>query len=124
MEKPAINQVKALELIRQGADLSTYQVEFDPVKIEALDAILLGKNGIEVPHDLIYYKEEEIGSEDDPNMSAEDLSGRRLLRVLQAEIPLEEEIHEWLKKEGIDADRLLANLLRNFYENRQFLSRE
>ena len=74
MKKVIINQTEAIQLLKEKADLSHYEIEFDEVPIEALDVILLGKNGILVPEALIYYNEEAIDFSDDPDLTEEDLA--------------------------------------------------
>ncbi len=49
MEKKIINQHKAIKLLEAGADISAYKVVFNEEKVEALQAILLEKNKINVP---------------------------------------------------------------------------
>jgi len=44
MGKKVISQKEAIKLLEAGEDISAYSVEFNDDKIEALQAILLGKN--------------------------------------------------------------------------------
>jgi hypothetical protein len=74
MEKIIINQAEAIQLLKENTDLSNYEIEFDEAPIEALDVILLGKNGISVPESLIYYDDEDIDFSDDPDLTEEDLA--------------------------------------------------
>ena len=43
MEPESINQKAAIELLKQGKNISSYKISFDKTKIEALDVILLVK---------------------------------------------------------------------------------
>ena len=65
MQKIIINQSEAIQLLKEKADLSDYEIQFDDAPVEALDAILLGKNGILVPEALIHYEDEAINFSDD-----------------------------------------------------------
>lgn len=50
-----IDQKRAIKKLKNGDDISVYDIYFDGEKIEKSDADLLCKNNIEVPEDLIYY---------------------------------------------------------------------
>jgi hypothetical protein len=61
-----------MKLLKAGEDISTYTVVFNNAKVEALEAIFLGKNQIEVPEELIYFNDHAIDFSDDPDLTAED----------------------------------------------------
>ncbi|MEZ5041942.1 MAG: hypothetical protein R2828_18745 [Saprospiraceae bacterium] len=117
MEPESINQKAAIELLKQGKNISSYKISFDKTKIEALDVILLGKNGIVVPEALIYYNDDQIDFEDDPDITEDDLKAGKLIRVINADIPIDEEISDWIKEEKINVNNLLSNLIKSFYQN-------
>lgn len=117
MEKIIINQAEAIQLLKENTDLSNYEIEFDEAPIEALDVILLGKNGISVPESLIYYDDEDIDFSDDPDLTEEDLASGKIKWLVQTELALDEEIKDWVKKEKINLPELLSNLLTDFYQN-------
>lgn len=83
-----INQTQAIQLLKENADLSNYEVQFDDAPLEALDAILLGKNDISVPEALIYYNDEDIDFSDDPDLMEEDLASGKINWVVQVELLL------------------------------------
>ncbi|MDO9040421.1 MAG: hypothetical protein Q7U65_03510 [Bacteroidota bacterium] len=72
MENKIINQHDAIKLIETGEDISAYQVVFNQEKIEALQAILLGRNKIEVPSELIFYDDAVTDFSDDPDITDKD----------------------------------------------------
>lgn len=117
MTAQIINQKKAIELLKKGEQLSAYQVRFDEEMVEALDALLLRKNGIALPDDLVYYDDSDIDFEDDADLTSADLSNGRLIRILKAEIPVDNEVADWVQKRHININTLLANLMTDFYRN-------
>ncbi|MBK6902259.1 MAG: hypothetical protein IPH04_05410 [Saprospirales bacterium] len=117
MKKTIINQVDAIALLKEKKNLSGYKVSFDSTPVEALDAILLGKNGFIVPSNLIWYDEDSIDYSDDPALTDEDLKTGKIKWIQKVEIPLHNDIRAWIKKERIDLSELLENLLTDFYKN-------
>jgi len=121
MQKVIINQTEAIQLLKEKADLSEYEIQLDAVPVEALDTILLGKNGISVPESLIYYEDEAIDFSDDPDLTDEDLASGKIKWLVHTELALDEEIRDWVKKENINLSELLSNMVTNFYQNVQSL---
>ena len=124
MEKVIINQSEAIQLLKEKADLSDYEIQFNDAPIEALDAILLGKNGIAVPKSLIYYDDETIDFSDDADLTDEDLASGKIKWLVQTELALDDEIKDWVKKEKINLPELLSNLLTDFYQNVRTLRKD
>lgn len=116
MKSKIINQKEAIQLLESGNDISEYKVIFNEEKIEALHAILLGKNKIEVPEELIYYDDDAIDFSDDPDITTEDLESGNIVWNIKASLPVDKELKDWIIKEKIDVDKLLMKLMRNFYE--------
>jgi hypothetical protein len=116
MEYKNINQHEALKLLEAGEDISTYKIVFSEEKVEALSAILLGKNNINVPEELIYYNDSVIDFSDDPDITEEDFETGKLVWNIKTSLPVDKEIKDWITKEKIDVDKLLLKLMRNFYE--------
>jgi uncharacterized protein YvpB len=116
MESKIINQLEAIKLLESGEDISAYKVLFNKEKVEALYAILLGKNKIEVPEELIYYNDDAIDFSDDPDITTEDFETGKLVWNIKTSLAVDKEIKDWITKEKIDVDKLLIKLMRNFYE--------
>ncbi len=114
--KKIINQQKAIEILEKGEDISGFNIEFNQDKIEAIQAILLGKNQITVPEELIYYNDDTIDFTDDPNITDEDFKTGKLVWNIRPSLPIGKEMNDWLSKEKIDVEKLLVKLMRNFYE--------
>lgn len=122
MEAQLINQEILIKLLRAGKDISAYQIKLDDTKIEALDAVLLRKHGVTVPDELVYYADDEINFEDDPDIDNEDFETGRLIRVINAEIPVDKEISDWIRNDNINVNSLLRDLIQSFYHNMKSLN--
>lgn len=112
-----INQKKAVELLRGGQSVSDYTIYFNDDKIEALDAFLLRKNGIDLPDNLVFYDDASIDFEDDEDLVAGDFEQEKLVRVLRAEVVIDNEMADWVVQSNINVNQLLSNLMRDFYKN-------
>ncbi|MBP6813159.1 MAG: hypothetical protein KA138_16635 [Saprospiraceae bacterium] len=117
MAEQTINQRKAVELLRSGKTISGFQIHFNEDKVEALDAFLLRKNGVELPDHLVFYDDESIDFGDDADISAEDFAHEKLVRVLRAEVVVDKEIADWVSQGNINVNQLLTNLMKDFYKN-------
>ncbi len=93
-----------------------FEVTFDGNKIDAFDAVLLGKQGIEVPEELIIYDDSKIDYSDIPTITDEDIESGKIKWIHKAEVPIRKEIEDWIKREEIDINVLLADLVENFYK--------
>jgi len=116
MKNKIINQHDAIKLIEAGEDISAYQVVFNQEKIEALQAILLGRNKIDVPSELIFYDDDATDFTDDPDITDKDFETGELIWNIKTSLPIDKDIKDWITKEKIDVDKLLSKLMRNFYE--------
>lgn len=116
MENKIINQHDAIKLIEAGEDISAYQVVFNQEKIEALQAILLGRNKIDVPSELIFYDDDATDFTDDPDITDKDFETGQLIWNIKTSLPIDKDIKDWITEEKIDVDKLLSKLMRNFYE--------
>lgn len=84
MNKPIINQKEAIARLKEVTPISDYDIRFNEEKVEALDALLLRKNGVPLPEELVYYADDEINFEDDADIADEDLTQGRLVSVIHA----------------------------------------
>jgi hypothetical protein len=116
MKTKVINQQEVIKLLEAGNDISAYNVVFNEEKIEAMHAILLGKNKIDVPEELIYYDDDAIDFSDDPDITDEDLKTGKIVWNIKTSLPVDKELKDWIIKEKVDVDKLLVKLMRNFYE--------
>lgn len=117
MEQNIIIVKKAVALIKNNKLTHQFKVDFKNQKVDALDAILLGKNGIEVPEEIIEYDDDKIDFSDIPEITDKDISDGKIKWTVNADIPLDKEVTDWLSKENININEFAAKLIRNFYEN-------
>jgi hypothetical protein len=111
-----ISQSKAIEFIKNGSFSNDYQVVFDGQAVYGADAILLGGKGILVPEELIKYNDDALDYSDIPSLSIDDTETGKIKWIINAEIPIDNEISTWLKQQKIDVNELMTQLLRNFYQ--------
>ena len=116
MNSVNISVKKAISLIKKKEFKSKYKIDFKNEKIDALDAILLGKNGINVPEDLIEYDDDKIDYSDIPEITDKDIEEGKIKWTMNAELNLDNDIRDWIKKENINLNEFAAKLIRNFYE--------
>ena len=121
METKKISVEQAIDLIKKDEYNSKYEIAFTDKKIDAFDAILLGKNGIEVPDELIEYDDDKIDYSDIPAITDEDIESGKIRWTINTELALEKEIADWIKKEDINVGEFAANLIRNFYKGMKSL---
>ncbi len=106
-----------LKKIENGEKIENVEVDFNNETILWKNAMILGKNGIEVPQELIDYDDENIDYSDIPAITdEEDIESGKIKWIHKAEIPIRKEVEDWIKKEKIDIDVLLADLVENFYK--------
>jgi hypothetical protein len=116
MDYKKLSQGEAIKMLEANEDISAYKVVFNEEKVEALKAILLGKNKINVPEELIYYNDDVIDFSEDPDLTQEDLESGKLIWNIKASLLVDKEMKDWIVKEKIDVDKLLIKLMRNFYD--------
>ena len=116
MKTNKISVNEALNLIRAGKFNTDFEINFADKKIDAFDAVLLGKNGIDVPEELIEYDDDKIDFSDDPDITDKDLETGKIKWIHKAEVPIRKEVEDWLREEKIDINTLLSDLVENFYK--------
>lgn len=60
-----ISVSEALQMLESGLSLSGFSIDFDGIKVEALDAMRLNKAGVMVPEEVIWYNDEDIAYDED-----------------------------------------------------------
>ena len=116
MENKIIYWKSVLDLIENKQLIENITVDFKNEKVLWDKAMLLGKNGITVPENLIDYDDENIDYSDNPAITKDDIDSGKIKWIYKAEIPIKKEINEWIKNEKIDMNKLLTDLIENFYQ--------
>ena len=65
MTKHKISVSEALQKLESGESVSNYSIDFNRIKVSALDVMKLSKGGIEVPEAVIYYSDGDIADDED-----------------------------------------------------------
>ena len=120
METKKIHWRDALELFNNNKTIKQDEIEFNEI-INIQNVIILNKNGINVPEHLINYDDENIDCSDIQEITLNDINSGKLIRILPAQIKLDSETENWIKKSNINYNELLSNLLRNFYQSIKIL---
>jgi len=116
MEQSKIHWKKAIELLNQNKNINQDEIEFNEI-IHIHNVIIFNKNGINVPEHLINYDDENIDCSDIAEITLDDLNSGRLIRVLPAQVKIDSETENWIKKSNINYNELLSQLLKNFYQS-------
>lgn len=125
MNKLSVSE--ALAKIESGEALNGYTIDFEHIKVEALDVMKLVKHGIKVPEDAIYYDDDATQYDEafegdweridyDPAQSQE--------AAAEIKITLNNEIKNWIDTKGIKLEKLVKDLLENFYKTQKLISKE
>ena len=92
------------------------KINFNGERVEFKSVSLLNRFGFRVPADLIIYNDESIDFSDDPEITDEDIETGRISWSIKANFMLEPEIKQWIKKEKIEINSLIPQLMKNFYD--------
>lgn len=125
MNKLSVSE--ALAKIEAGEVLNGYTIDFEHIKVEALDVMKLVKHGIKVPEAAIYYDDDATQYDEtfegdweridyDPVQSQE--------AAAEIKITLNNEIKNWIDTKGIKLEKLVKDLLENFYKTQKLISKE
>ncbi len=121
-----ITVFEALSKVDKGQSLDGYAIDFQRIKIESLDVMKLSKAGIQVPEEAVYY-DEDIAEDDafegdwvqieaDPIQKAETQT--------EVKINVNADIKKWIDSKNIHLDKLVENLIENFYKTQKEILKE
>ncbi len=116
MESTKIHWKTALELLNNNQQIVGNEIVFED-SIHIKDVILFNKNGINVPEHLIDYDDDNIDCSDIQEITDEDINSGKLIRVLPAQLKIDAETENWMRKSKINYNELISNLLNNFYHS-------
>ena len=120
-----ISVSQALQRIEAGQPISDYTIDFDRIKVEALDVMKLAKAGIEVPEEAIYYDDEDIAYDEAfegnwqrvPTGSTPTSTQQTVIKIA---VP--EDMRQWIAASHVDLDQLVTKLLDSFYRAQKMVS--
>ena len=121
MTKHKISVSEALRKLEAGESVSGYSIDFDRIKIEALDVMKLSKGGIIVPESAIYYDDDDIAYDEDfeGDWVRVDTATKSKTEV---RITLQDDIKQWVEKNNVQLDQLIEKLLEGFYRAQKMTS--
>jgi len=120
-----ISVSEAISKIESGQSLEGYSINFERIKVEALDVMKLSKAGIFVPEDSVYYDDEDIEFDEEFEGNWERIDYDPIEEAkLQTEVKIKvkQDIRQWIESKNIRLDRLIENLLEGFYQAQKRIS--
>jgi len=105
-----------IEKLKNNENLKNVEVDYNNEQIDFKEVALLNRFGFRVPESLVYYNDNEIDFSDDPDITQEDLETGAISWSVKANFMLEPEIKQWIKKEKIELNTLIPQLMKSFYE--------
>jgi len=122
-----ISIAEALRKIDSGESILGCQINFDHLKVEALDVMKLAKHGIKVPDAAIYYDDEDIIVDDedfDGDWERIDFDPTTSTNVpTELQINLSTDVKKWIESQNIPLSKLLEGLLEGFYRSQQLIAK-
>jgi len=122
MANHKISVSEALQKLEAGEAVSDYSIDFNRIKIEALDVMKLSKGGIVVPEAAIYYG-------DDDTVYDEEFEGDWVMvdssansKQTEVKIILQDDIKQWIELNNVQLDHLIEKLLDGFYRTQKMVS--
>ena len=117
MKKSNIYWKTALKKLSENEELAESDIDFKNETIHIQDVIIFEKYGIKVPEKLIVNDDEHIDCSDIPEITLNDIASGKLISVFPAQIIVDTETAEWIKKSKINYNELLSSVLRGFYQS-------
>lgn len=121
MTNHKISVSEALRKSEAGESLIGYSIDFDRIKIEALDVMKLSKGGIVVPESAIYYDDDDIVYDEafEGDWVSVDTATKPKTEV---RITLQDDIKQWVEENHVPLDQLIEKLLDGFYRAQKMAS--
>lgn len=116
---------EALSKIESGQSIEGYSMDFERIRVEALDVMKLSKAGIDVPDDSIYYNDEKTVFDEEFEGNWKRIDNDPLRETdsqHEVTIKIKSEIRQWAEARNIHLDRLIENLLERFYQTEKEIS--
>ena len=116
---------EAISKIEAGKSLEGYSINFERIKVEALDVIKLSKAGIKVPDESIYYDDDNIAFDEEFEGNWERIEYDPIEEAksqTEVKIKVKQDIRQWIESKNIKLDKLIENLLECFYQTQKSIS--
>lgn len=122
MENRTISVAEALQKIGSDEPLNDVSIDFNHIKIEALDVMKLAKAGIAVPESAIYYDNDDIMPDEAFDGEWAPIASPPDAVATNVKIPVRADVRRWLDANQVQLDELLASLLEGFYRSQKIVS--
>ncbi len=121
MTNHKISVSEALRKLESGESVSDYSIDFDRIKVEALDVMKLSKGGIVVPEAAIYYADDDIAYDEDfeGDWVRVDTTTQSKTEV---RITLQDDLKRWVEENNVQLDQLIEKLLESYYREQKMAS--
>ena len=123
MEFTKIYWKDAIDLINNKSAIQQDQINYNNEKIPIKYVLVFNQNGFRVPQDLVEYDDDNLDYSDIPAITEDDINSGKLERIYTAEIPVKEEVVQWLKNSNINLNDLVADLVNNFYQTMKHIQK-
>jgi len=127
MNSKSITTQQAIVLLERGEKIAGFEVDFEGEKIKAIDAFKLGKGGIDVPEEFIEYKDEDVAYDpevDEYERERVDYDPLSIIKEqIDIKIKIDSDIKAWIQSNDIKIDRLVEELVKNFYATNKLIQR-
>lgn len=122
MKNHKISVSEALQKLEAGESVTDYSIDFDRIKVEALDVMKLSKGGIVVPESAIYYNDDEIVYDEDFEGDWVKVNTPANGSRTEVKITLDNDVRQWVEANNVQLDQLLEKLLDSFYKTQKLVS--
>ncbi len=122
MKNHKISVSEALQKLEAGESVTDYSIDFDRIKVEALDVMKLSKGGIVVPESAIYYNDDDIAYDENFEGDWVRVNTPANGRQTEVKITLDDDVRLWIAANNVKLDHLLERLLDSFYKTQKLVS--
>jgi len=112
-----------IKMLKNNEIPKNIEIDLNNEIIDFKDVALLNRFGFRVPENLINYDDQNIDFSDDPDITDEDIETEKISWSVKANFVLEPEIKQWIKKEKIEINYLIPQLMKNFYETVKYINK-
>jgi hypothetical protein len=121
MTNHKISVSEALRKLESGESVGDYLVDFDRIKVEAMDVMKLSKGGIVVPESAIYYDDDDIAYDEDFEGDWVKVDTATQSKT-EVSITLQDDLKRWVDENNVQLDQLIEKLLNGYYQEQKMAS--